>query len=131
MKIAKPQVRDERSGSIRRNAHALWFAVRHPDVPIIAKIVIGIVVAYALSPIDLIPDFIPVLGWLDDLVLVPFGLWLAIRLIPADIWRECQARAQEGRRHLWISIAAVAVILLIWVGIAVLVAWLSLEAAGV
>ncbi|HEX7045959.1 MAG TPA: YkvA family protein [Gammaproteobacteria bacterium] len=131
MKIAKRLLHDERSGSIRRNVHALWFAARHPDVPVLAKLVIGVVVAYALSPIDLVPDFIPVLGWLDDLVLVPFGLWLAIRLIPVDIWRECQARAQEGRRHLWKSMAAAAVILLIWIGIAILVAWLSLKAAGV
>lgn len=125
MKIARRLLNDKRSGSIRRNVHALWFAVRHPDVPLIAKVVIGLVVAYALSPIDLVPDFIPVLGWLDDLLLIPLGLWIAIRLIPVDIWRECQARARKDRRRLGKSIAAAGVILVAWIGIVLLVMWLA------
>ncbi len=129
MKLAKRRLKGRRSGSIRRNLHALWFAARHPGVPILAKLVIGLVVAYALSPIDLVPDFIPVLGWLDDLVLVPLGLWLAIRLIPAGIWRECQARAHP-QRHPGKSIAAAAVIVLIWIGVAALAAWWILGAAS-
>lgn len=118
------------SGSLRRNVHALFIAARHPDVSWRAKAVIGLVVAYALSPIDFIPDFIPVLGWLDDLVIVPFGLWLAIRLIPVDIWRECQARASVQRRHLGKSIAAAIVIVLIWIALAAGVAWLIYRAAA-
>lgn len=119
-----------RAASIRRNVHALYIAARHPDVPLPAKIVIGLVVAYALSPIDLIPDFIPVLGWLDDLLLIPLGLWVAIRLIPVDIWRECQARAQLERRSLRKSLAAATVIVLIWIALAVLVLWLVFGPAG-
>lgn len=118
------------AGSLRRNVHALFLAARHPDVSWRAKAVIGLVVAYALSPIDLIPDFIPVLGWLDDLVIVPLGLWLAIRLIPVDIWQECQARASVQRRDLGKSVTAAVVIVLIWVALAVGVAWLVYRAAG-
>ena len=79
---------------IKRNVLALWFALRDPRTPLPAKIVAAIVVGYALSPIDLIPDFIPVLGYLDDVILVPLGVLLAMRLIPADVWAECQACAQ-------------------------------------
>lgn len=113
----------DRSASIRRNLHALYLAARHPDVPWIAKVVIALVVAYALSPIDLVPDFIPVLGWLDDLVLVPLGLWLAIRLVPTDIWRACLARAHVERRQFRRGIAAAVVIVVLWIALAALVAW--------
>lgn len=108
-----------RTRSIRRNVHALYLAVRRPDVPVIAKVVIGLVIAYALSPIDLVPDFIPVLGWLDDVVLVPLGLWLAIRLIPGDIWQACQAQAHTGSRR-----TAVLVIVSVWAIVVALVLWL-------
>ena len=117
------------SSSLRKNVHALFIAAKHRDVSWRAKAVIGLVVAYALSPIDLIPDFIPVLGWLDDLVIVPFGIWLAIRLIPIDIWRECQAQASVQRGNLGKSIAAAVVIVLIWIGLAALVGWLLFGAA--
>lgn len=119
-----------RTASIWRNVYALYFAARHPEVPWVAKLVIGLVVAYALSPIDLVPDFIPVLGWLDDLVLIPFGLWLAIRLIPPDIWRACQARARTARGALGRSLAAALVIVLIWIGLAGLVIWWLFRESG-
>ena len=98
---------------------ALSFAVRHPRVPWYAKLLAACVVAYALSPIDLIPDFIPVLGYLDDLVLVPLGVALVIRLVPPDVLAECRARAARvvGRARSW---AAAAVIIAIWVVLAVL-----------
>ncbi|WP_372706567.1 YkvA family protein [Brevundimonas sp.] len=64
---------------------ALWIAARDPRTPLAAKIIAGAVAAYALSPIDLIPDFIPVLGYLDDLLIVPLGIWIAVRLIPATL----------------------------------------------
>lgn len=115
----------DRTGTIRRNVHALYLAVRHPDVPWLAKLVVGLVVAYALSPIDLIPDFIPILGWLDDLLLIPLGLWLAIRLIPPDIWRACQAQAGQDRRDLRKSIAAAVVIVILWLCLLVLLVWLA------
>jgi len=72
---------------------ALWFCARHPRTPIIAKVLAGALVAYALSPIDLIPDFIPVLGLLDDLVILPAGFWLVLKLVPSDVMAECRDQA--------------------------------------
>ena len=80
---------------IKRNVLALWFSLRHQQTPLPAKVVAALVVAYALSPIDLIPDFIPVLGYLDDVILVPLGVLLAMKLIPAPVWTDCQAQAQQ------------------------------------
>jgi len=92
----------------------------------LAKFVILIVVAYALSPIDLIPDFIPILGLLDDLVLLPLGIALAIRLIPDQVFRDCRNRAQrEGN---WTAapnrLAAACVIVLWFILIALLIVWI-------
>ena len=83
----------ERARALRADIHALYLASRDPRVPRLAKAVAALTVGYALSPIDLIPDFIPVLGHLDDLVLVPLGLALAIRLIPRPILAEHRATA--------------------------------------
>ncbi|MEK0417601.1 MAG: hypothetical protein RI949_1607 [Pseudomonadota bacterium] len=74
---------------------ALWKLMRHPQTPRSAKIVAAVVVAYAVSPVDLIPDFIPVLGQLDDLVLVPLGVALAIKLTPPDVWEHCMHEAEH------------------------------------
>ena len=84
---------------IKRDAVALTIAARHPGVPWHARILAVAVTAYALSPIDLIPDFIPVLGYLDDIVIVPAGIALAIRLIPADVMTECRVRAGQRSRN--------------------------------
>ena len=65
-------------------------AARDPRVPLLAKLVVVLVIAYALSPIDLIPDFIPVLGYLDDMLLLPLGIALAIKLMPRDVWEDCE-----------------------------------------
>ena len=81
---------------LKRETYALYFAARHPRTPWYAKLFAAGVVAYALSPIDLIPDFIPVLGYLDDLLLVPLGIVIALRLVPADVLAECRARADEA-----------------------------------
>ncbi len=78
---------------MQRETYALYLVLRDPRVPWYARLVASCVVVYALSPIDLIPDFIPVLGYLDDLVIVPLGIWLALRLIPVDVMDECRARA--------------------------------------
>jgi uncharacterized membrane protein YkvA (DUF1232 family) len=83
------------ASALKKNTYALYLASGDPRVPLLAKLVIGVVVAYALSPIDLIPDFIPVIGYVDDVIVLPVGIWLAIRLIPENIWQECQALAQE------------------------------------
>src|SRR5689334_8800414 len=78
----------------KRDIAALWLAAHDPRVPFGAKLVAGATAAYALSPIDLIPDFIPVLGYVDDLILVPFGVWLAIKLVPAELMAEFRAQAE-------------------------------------
>ncbi len=76
----------------------LYFAARDPRTPLHARLVVAAIVAYALSPIDLIPDFVPVLGYVDDLILIPIGIALAVRLIPEPILAECRERAQEAYR---------------------------------
>ena len=77
---------------IRRDATALWFAARDPRTPLGVRVFLWLVVLYALSPIDLIPDFIPVLGYLDEALLLPAAIWLAMRLVPAPV-------LEDGRRH--------------------------------
>ena len=84
-------------------------------MPFAAKLVIGFVLAYALSPVDLIPDFVPVIGYLDDLVLLPLGFWLAIRLTPEDVWQECRRAARARAFELPRNRRAGAIIVLIWV----------------
>jgi len=80
---------------MKRDVVALWLSARDPRTPILAKVVAAAVAAYALSPIDLIPDFIPVLGYLDDLVIVPFGRLLAVRLIPPILMAEFRESAAQ------------------------------------
>ncbi|PTY37847.1 hypothetical protein BGP77_15350 [Saccharospirillum sp. MSK14-1] len=98
----------------------LYLAVRDPRTPWYARALGILVVAYALSPIDLIPDFIPVFGLLDDLLLVPIGLWLVDRMIPAQVRRECMERAKELKPPS-ASKAGAALILIVWVAAA---AWI-------
>jgi len=102
---------------IKRDVHALYLAARDPRVPWYAKAVALAVAAYALSPIDLIPDFIPVIGYLDDVIIVPLGILLAVQLIPADILAEHRATASEAGKRPASRTAAV-VIVAIWVGLA-------------
>jgi uncharacterized membrane protein YkvA (DUF1232 family) len=78
---------------LKRETHALYLAARHPRTPWYAKLFVAGIVAYALSPIDLIPDFIPILGFLDDLILIPLGIVVAVKLVPADVLAECRAKA--------------------------------------
>lgn len=85
--------------SVKREAVALWFAYKHPRTPLLAKVLCLFVVGYALSPIDLIPDFIPVLGYLDDVLLLPALIWLAIRVIPNDVFETCRQLADEWMRR--------------------------------
>lgn len=80
---------------IKRDGVTLWFAYKHPDTPFVAKALSVFVVAYALSPIDLIPDFIPVLGYLDDVILLPGLVWLTIKLVPDTVLQECRVKAAE------------------------------------
>ncbi len=85
-----------RARQLRAETYALYLAYRDPRVPWVAKVLAAVVVGYAFSPIDLIPDFIPVLGYLDDLVLIPIGVALALRMIPAEVMDECRAREPQN-----------------------------------
>ncbi|MGN6820808.1 MAG: YkvA family protein [Sphingomonas sp.] len=98
--------------ALKRDVVALWIAARDPRVPWYAKATAGAVAAYALSPIDLIPDVIPVLGYLDDLLIVPAGIWLAVRMIGPALMAEFRARASETGRPK--SYGAAVVIVLLW-----------------
>lgn len=84
-----------RARILKRDVIALWFAYRDPETPWYAKIFCAVVVAYALSPIDLIPDFIPVLGYLDDLILIPAGIALALKMIPVEVMEKARLKADE------------------------------------
>jgi len=102
--------------ALKRNTYALYLAARDPRVSPVARFLIAIIIAYILSPVDLIPDFIPVIGYLDDLLLLPLGIALVIRMIPEDVWQSCQQQASNGlsmdspwRRQVLV------VIVLIWV----------------
>ena len=105
------------AAELKAQVVTLWFCSRDARTPLAAKILAALVVAYALSPIDLIPDFIPVLGYLDDLVLVPAGVFLAIRLIPAEVLADARGKADarlEGRpTGYWAAL----VIVLVWLGL--------------
>lgn len=103
-------------------AHAAWLAARDPRTPMPARLLAVAVAAYALSPIDMVPDFIPVLGWLDDLILVPAGLWAVRRLIPAPLWAELHAAAETASERPS-SRAGMVAILLIWAGLLTIVYW--------
>ena len=99
----------------------LWFCRSHPDMPLAAKILAVLVVAYAFSPIDLIPDFIPVLGYLDDVILVPLGIWLVFKLIPAHVIAESRLKADawDAKRKRRAPNYFVAVlIVLTWIAVA-------------
>ena len=107
---------------LKRDSHAVYLASRDPRVPWYAKALAVAVAAYALSPIDLIPDFIPVIGYLDDLVIVPLGIWLVVRLIPDEVMVECRARANEaGQRP--VSPAGMVAIVLIWIAGVLTLGW--------
>ena len=111
----------QRARQLKAETWALALAARDPRTPWYAKLLIAGIVAYACSPIDLIPDFVPVLGYLDDLVLLPLGIAWALRLIPPAVLVECRVRAQEnmlaGKPVSWV---AGAVIVILWLGVAVL-----------
>jgi len=102
---------------LKNEGMTLWFCCRHPDMPWLPKIFALLVVGYFLSPIDLIPDFIPVIGYLDDLILVPIGIYLTLKLVPRHVIEECRVKARD-----WIaaqqpkpkSTIAAVVILVLW-----------------
>lgn len=106
---------------LKLETYALYLAVRDPRTPWFAKLFVSIVVAYALSPIDLIPDFIPVLGYIDDLILIPLGIALAVKLLPVSVLTDCRKNAKKTlglkKQVNWV---AGGVIIIVWVVTAVL-----------
>jgi uncharacterized membrane protein YkvA (DUF1232 family) len=105
----------QRAGQLRIEVYAVYLAYKDPRVPLYARIFAACVVGYAFSPIDLIPDAIPILGYLDDLVLVPLGVALAIRMIPPAVLAECRGKAEDAmKRGRPVSRTAAAIILAIW-----------------
>lgn len=109
---------------VKRDVHALYRAGRDPRVPWYAKALALCVAGYALSPIDLIPDFVPVLGYLDDVIIVPLGILLVVKLIPPDIMAEHRALAAAAQERPASRTAAI-VIVLIWLACIALTGWLS------
>jgi uncharacterized membrane protein YkvA (DUF1232 family) len=118
-----------RARALKADTYALYLAARHKDTPWYAKAVAAGVAAYALSPIDLIPDFIPVLGYLDDLIIVPLGLALAVRLTPPEVMRQCREQARQtmtsGKP---VSRAGAAFIVTIWLAAIALAGFLVYRA---
>jgi uncharacterized membrane protein YkvA (DUF1232 family) len=111
---------------IKRDVHALYLAARDPRVPWYAKAAAIAVAAYALSPIDLIPDFIPVLGYLDDLLIVPLGILLAVRLVPRGLMSEFRAAAVGADGERVLGKYGAAIIVLLWIiGIALAAGWVG------
>jgi uncharacterized membrane protein YkvA (DUF1232 family) len=111
---------------IKRDVVALWIAARDPRVPWYAKAAAAAVAAYALSPIDLIPDFIPILGYLDDLLIVPLGILLVVKLIPGPLMEEFRAHARE-REGKPVSYVGLAVVVAIWIAAIALTALLVIR----
>ncbi len=108
------------AGKLKAETYALYLAYKHPGTPWYARLFVGLVIAYAFSPIDLVPDFIPVLGYLDDLILIPLGIILALKLIPVTVMAECRAQAKTelltGKPRHWFPVV---VILVIWIALGV------------
>jgi uncharacterized membrane protein YkvA (DUF1232 family) len=112
----------QRARQLKKETYAIYIACKDPRVPWYARVFAGFVVAYAFSPIDLIPDVIPILGYLDDLVLVPLGIILVLKMIPPAVLAECREKAEtligEGKPISWI---AAGIIVAIWLLLGILV----------
>ena len=119
----------QRARGLKGDVVTLWFAYRHPQMPLAAKIAAILIVAYAFSPIDLIPDFIPVLGFLDEVILLPAFIWLTLKLIPEAVVVESRIAAQawmDAHRPKPRNYIAAAIIIALWTGAAWLVwRWLT------
>lgn len=112
---------------LKNDVYTVYLASKDSRTPWYTRLIAAIIVAYALSPIDLIPDAIPILGYLDDLILIPFGIWLVLKLIPPSVLAECRQLAEatksQGKPKNWI---AAGVIVAVWVLLGVLIVlWLK------
>ena len=112
---------------LKREAYTIYLAARDPRTPWYAKTLIFFVVAHTFSPVDLIPDFIPVLGYLDDLIITPGGLWLAVRLIPPEVLQEARAVAATRDVDRSLGRFGAMLIILLWILAAALVLFLFLR----
>ncbi|WP_242927737.1 YkvA family protein [Pontibacter vulgaris] len=104
----------EKTKKLKEDIYTLYLARRDPRIPFMAKAVLVITVAYAFSPIDLIPDFIPVLGYLDDLILLPLGIWLWIKLIPPEVLHEYRNKAKQQLLERKPNYIVAAIIVILW-----------------
>lgn len=112
----------ERANKLKVDIPAVFLAMKEKDAPIAAKILAGITITYTLSPIDLIPDFIPILGYLDDIIILPALIALVVKLIPAEVFARCRVKSADlwvnGKPKKWyfaIPIIAVWVIVILWI----------------
>ena len=117
-----------RAKQLKTDIPAVFLALKHKKTPVIAKVLAGVTVAYALSPIDLIPDFIPVLGLLDDVILLPLLIALIIKLVPSDVFEECRKEAadlwKDGKPKKWYYAIPIILIWLLIVFLIVKAIWL-------
>lgn len=117
----------ERAKQLKVDVPAVFIALQKKETPAVAKIVAGITVLYALSPVDLIPDFIPVLGYLDDLIVLPGLVALTVRLIPAELFAQCRAEAEglwvDGKPKKWYYALPVVAVWLLVVWLVVRAIW--------
>jgi uncharacterized membrane protein YkvA (DUF1232 family) len=115
------------AGEIKLDILALYLAARDPRVPWYAKALAALIAAYALSPIDPIPDFIPVLGYLDELILLPLGIVLVVRLIPGDVMEDLRRQAEARINDRPRSAVGAAFVILLWVSTAALAVWFIMK----
>lgn len=117
----------ERAKKLKTDVPAVFLALKHPETPWYAKMMAALTVAYALSPIDFVPDFIPVLGYLDDVLLLPAMIALTVRWIPPEVFRQCRSEAEgmwaNGKPKRWYYALP---ILLIWILLIAFIIWLLL-----
>jgi uncharacterized membrane protein YkvA (DUF1232 family) len=116
----------EKAKKLKIEIYALYLAYRDPRVPWYAKALIAAIIGYALCPLDLIPDFIPVLGYVDDIIIIPAGITLALKMIPQDVLEECRKRAQSepiSRKNHWIAAGVIVLIWLLAIYVTVKVIW--------
>jgi len=117
----------ETARAIKKDILTLYFALRDKRTPWYAKVIIGLIVGYALSPIDLIPDFIPIIGYLDDIIILPLGILLALRLIPTEVIEDCRKHADDWKGNkpkIW---TAGIIVVFLWV---ILFSWIILTIIG-
>ncbi len=124
MNIKSWKIKSER---LKSEIYALYLASKHPRTPWYAKVLAALIIGYALSPIDLIPDFIPVLGYLDDFILVPLGIALLIKIIPGNILEECRTKAEAAltkrKPKSWVTAIIIVLIWLLVIYVALTLIW--------